>query len=113
MLVAWRRGWMHGASISNATWGSHDCVIGSGLDVTYPHQHRLLQEQLAQQQLLITEYPLQTPPKAQHFPARNRIIAGLCSTCLVVEGKQKKWKFNYRQSGFARKSECDCSARGY
>ncbi|KRL93007.1 DNA-processing protein DprA [Limosilactobacillus equigenerosi] len=79
--------WSHQLAMQH---GGHTiAVIGSGLDVTYPHQHRLLQEQLAQQQLLITEYPLQTPPKAQHFPARNRIIAGLCSTCLVVEGKQK------------------------
>ena len=60
-------------------------VVGTGLDRVYPKQHRVLAHRIFQQGLLISEYPLGTPPLAANFPRRNRIIAGLCSGTLVVE----------------------------
>ena len=60
-------------------------VIASGIDVAYPPEHGELQEQIAQQGLLIAEQPPGTEPLARHFPSRNRIIAGLASGTLVVE----------------------------
>lgn len=64
-------------------------VIASGIDITYPPQHKDLQEQIATQGLLIAEQPPGTEPRGRHFPSRNRIIAGLASGTLVVEAAPK------------------------
>lgn len=64
-------------------------VIGTGLDVVYPRTNSRLQQDVAIKGLLITEYPLHSSPKRYHFPQRNRIIAGLCETLLVVQAKHK------------------------
>ncbi|BAP85664.1 DNA protecting protein DprA [Paucilactobacillus hokkaidonensis JCM 18461] len=64
-------------------------VIGTGIDVTYPKEHQALQSQVAQFGLLLSEFPLTSKPFRSHFPQRNRIIAGLCETLLVVEAKEK------------------------
>lgn len=64
-------------------------VIASGIDVTYPPEHRELQERVASEGLLIAEQPPGTEPLARHFPSRNRIIAGLASGTLVVEAAPK------------------------
>ncbi len=71
------------------TGGKVIAVIGTGLDQVYPRNNGNLQRTVASQGLLLTEYPLNTPPLPNHFPTRNRIIAGLCQTCLVVEARQK------------------------
>lgn len=60
-------------------------VIGTGIDRVYPAKHRDLAHRIAEQGLIISEFPLGTAPKAQNFPRRNRIIAGLSLGCLVVE----------------------------
>ena len=60
-------------------------VVGTGLDRVYPRQHHALAQRIAQQGLLVSEYPLGTPPLAAHFPRRNRLIAGLSQATLVVE----------------------------
>lgn len=64
-------------------------VIGTGLDRCYPREHQGLMQEMMQSQLILTEYPLGTPPHDSHFPARNRIIAGLCQSCLVIEGRHR------------------------
>lgn len=64
-------------------------VLGNGLDVCYPVENRRLYEILQKEHLVITEYPLGTPPKKYHFPQRNRIIAGLCKGLCVVEAKAR------------------------
>ena len=72
-------------SASGATIG----VIASGIDVTYPPEHRDLQEEVATQGLLLAEQPPGTEPLARHFPSRNRIIAGIAAGTLVVEAAPK------------------------
>jgi DNA processing protein len=60
-------------------------VLGCGLDITYPSQHRDLRSQIAQQGAVLTELPFGTEPAKEQFPRRNRIISGLCSGVVVVE----------------------------
>ena len=60
-------------------------VVGTGLDQTYPAQHRVLGDEIASRGLLLSELMPGTPPLAAHFPKRNRIIAGLSHATLVVE----------------------------
>jgi DNA processing protein len=60
-------------------------VVGTGLDRVYPRQHRDLAHQIAKRGLILSEYPLGTPPLAPNFPRRNRLISGLSQATLVVE----------------------------
>lgn len=64
-------------------------VIGCGIDRVYPRNHTVLQEEVARDGLLLSEYGIGEPPVAYHFPERNRIIAGLSETVLVVEAKRR------------------------
>lgn len=65
--------------------GSTIAVVGTGLDRVYPARHRELARRIAHAGLVLSEYPLGTPPLAAHFPKRNRILAGLSKGTLVVE----------------------------
>lgn len=60
-------------------------VIGTGIDRVYPAGNRPLAHRIAKHGLILSEFPLGTPPAAGNFPRRNRIIAGLARACLVVE----------------------------
>lgn len=60
-------------------------VVGTGLDRVYPKSHHQLAHRIAGHGLIVSEYPLGTPPLAANFPRRNRLIAGLSSATLVVE----------------------------
>lgn len=64
-------------------------VLGSGLDIIYPKENVELAEQVKSNGLLISEFGLGSDPKPFHFPARNRIIAGLSLGVVVVEAAQK------------------------
>lgn len=64
-------------------------VIGTGLDAYYPRENATLQRRVGQVGLLISEYPLGTGPARYRFPERNRIIAGLCQTLIVIEARER------------------------
>ncbi|MGB3850466.1 MAG: DNA-processing protein DprA [Tunicatimonas sp.] len=64
-------------------------VMASGLDIIYPAVHRSDAQQITEQGGLLTESILGTKPDGPRFPARNRIIAGLCDAVVVVEAAEK------------------------
>lgn len=64
-------------------------VIGCGLNVIYPKENADLYEKMKKSELILSEYPPNTPPLAHHFPWRNRMISALCDKCVVIEAKMR------------------------
>jgi DNA processing protein len=65
-------------------------VLGTGIDIIYPKQNRTIAMKIVQEGgLMVSDFPLGTPPMAGNFPRRNRIISGLARACLVVEATVK------------------------
>ncbi len=64
-------------------------VLGSGVDVVYPPENRRLATEVVEAGALVSQFPMGTPPLPQHFPARNRIIAGLTLGTVVVEAAER------------------------
>ncbi|MDU6791802.1 MAG: DNA-processing protein DprA, partial [Anaerococcus sp.] len=64
-------------------------VIGSGLDIIYPKANKYLYEKIQEKGVIISEFPLETPPNSYNFPRRNRIISGLSKGVCVIEAKEK------------------------
>lgn len=60
-------------------------LLGHGLDLVYPYQHRRLAEDMMHNGGLLTEFPNGTKPDACNFPMRNRIVAGMVDALIVVE----------------------------
>ena len=60
-------------------------VTGTGLDRLYPARNKALAYKIAEEGLIVSEFPIGTAPKPDHFPRRNRIISGLSLGVLVVE----------------------------
>jgi DNA processing protein len=64
-------------------------VLGSGVDVIYPASNRPLSMEIRQQGALLSGFPLGSPPRREHFPQRNGIMAALSLGTLVVEATRK------------------------
>ena len=69
--------------------GKTIAVLGNGLDRAYPYKNKELMAEIAQKGLILTEYECGTVPDKKNFPARNRIVAGLCRAVLVMEAPEK------------------------
>ena len=80
------------AGAINVDRGRTVAVLGNGLGTVYPPENRGLYDRIvapdAQRGAVLSELPLDTPPAAQHFPGRNRIIAGMTLGTVVVEGSE-------------------------
>lgn len=72
----------HGALAAD---GVTIAVVGTGVDIAYPASNAALAETIAARGVIVSEFPPGTAPRPQHFPQRNRIIAGLSLGTLVVE----------------------------
>lgn len=64
-------------------------VVGTGTDVVYPARNRALAARIRERGCIVSEFAPGTPARADHFPRRNRIIAGLSLGTLVVEAAQR------------------------
>lgn len=71
------------------TGGKAIAVLGSGIDDITPRSNEILGKAIEQKGLLLSEYPGSTPAHKSHFPARNRIIAGLSDVLVVIEGSMR------------------------
>jgi DNA processing protein len=70
--------------------GGHTvAVLGCGIDRDYPAAHASLARAIAERSLLLSEYGPGVEPAPWRFPARNRIIAGLCAATVVVEARER------------------------
>lgn len=77
----------HGGALEGG--GSTVGVLGCGIDVVYPSAHRELFGRVRMAGAIVSEYFLGEAPLPWRFPARNRIIAGLCDAVVVVEAGEK------------------------
>ena len=64
-------------------------VLGCGIDRDYPAAHMSLACSIAERSLIVSEYEPGIEPAPWRFPARNRIIAGLCTATVVVEARER------------------------
>ena len=67
--------------------GETIAVIGNGINICYPKENQSLYDAIGKKGLILSEYPLYSPPLKFHFPYRNRIIAGLSHGLCVIEAK--------------------------
>jgi DNA processing protein len=77
----------HEGALSAAA-NSTIAVLGTGIDLIYPANHRELYQQISANGLLVSEFQLATPAISTNFPRRNRIVVGLSLGCLVVESAE-------------------------
>ena len=68
--------------------GKTIAVFGCGVDMVYPSENRKLYDEIAAKGLMVSEFPMGAPAFPQNFPIRNRIVSGMSSGVLVVEGAQ-------------------------
>ena len=69
--------------------GTTVAVLGCGIDRDYPAAHRELAQRIAETGLIVSEYAPGVEPAPWRFPARNRIVAGLCAATVVVEARER------------------------
>jgi DNA protecting protein DprA len=64
-------------------------ILGCGVDIVYPQEHRELMKKVLEKGCILSEYPPGTPPSGSHFPVRNRLMSGLSNGVVVVEGDMR------------------------
>lgn len=69
--------------------GQTIAVVGTGLNLHYPKENWQLAEKISHKGAILSEFCYGTPPRAHHFPRRNRLISGLSLGTLVVEANLK------------------------
>lgn len=77
----------HRAALDNGlqTWAA----VGHGLDMVYPYSNHSLAAEIRQHGAIVSEFVAGTGPEKEHFPARNRIVAGMADVTIVVESSEK------------------------
>jgi DNA processing protein len=71
-----------------AVGGETIAIFGCGVDLVYPTENRKLYLDIVEKGLMLSEFPMGSPAYPQNFPIRNRIISGMSSGVLIVEGAQ-------------------------
>lgn len=69
--------------------GNTVAVLGCGIDIVYPKQHKSLAADIAATGAVVSQFALGTPPRARNFPVRNHLIAALSEIVLVVRATFK------------------------
>ena len=77
------------ASAAMKAGGKTVAVLGCGIDVIYPKEHKRLYHAIAESGAVITEYPPATEPSSFNFPVRNRLISGLSQGTVVIDAAEK------------------------
>lgn len=71
------------------TQGRTIAIIGSGLANIYPKENDHLAKLIAEKGVVLSEFPMHTPPERHHFPKRNRLVSGMTLGTLLIEAPLK------------------------
>lgn len=85
--------------------GLTTAVLGHGLDQIYPHVHQNKASAICQTGALLSEYPPGIGPDPAHFPARNRIVAGMSKAVIVIEAAERGGALITAQMAFEQNRE--------
>ena len=77
------------ASAALKAGGKTIAVLGCGIDIIYPKEHKKIYRAIAERGVIITEYPPATEPHSFNFPVRNRLISGLSQGTVVIDAAEK------------------------
>lgn len=91
-----------GALAARPTGRAPVAVVGCGLDVVYPKRHAELWRHIADEGVIVSEWPCGTRPEPWRFPARNRIIAALADVLVVVESHDRGGSMHTVEAADAR-----------
>jgi len=96
------RGIDTGAHLGALERGRTIAVIGSGLADIYPAENKPLADRIAQKGIVMSEFPMETPPDRQNFPQRNRIVSGMTLGTILIEAPYKSGAMITMEKGLAQ-----------